>query len=381
MRFSLPGTGATSQSRPSGSAPTRILALDGLRALAVLLVIADHATTNFAGGGVGVCVFFVLSGFLITGVLAREQERNGRLSLRMFYGRRMLRLYPALIVMLAVTVPLGGSAKYAAVAATYMTDLFNTFRSTSLGAYQHTWSLSLEEHFYLLFPLVLPLALRYRRRAPTVFLVAALASFLAAWFGAKAMAANGGHVTAAVFDPLWQAHGLLIGCALALAMLGGKFVVRRTGWWVSLGAVGVLVIAVLASVTVSRNWAAGWNLLSEIAAAAIIVAMAYGPKPTGLARIFESRVAVWIGERSYALYLWHLPLITILVSDGLSRTRAAAIGVPLAFLAAEISHRWVEAPFLRIKENMHPAAAATRGRTGGGEVPLSDAPATYLEVS
>jgi peptidoglycan/LPS O-acetylase OafA/YrhL len=346
-------------------APTkgRIVSLDGLRALAVLLVILDHSLFDFAGGGIGVSIFFVLSGFLITTLLLRERERNGNVSLKLFYSRRALRLYPALLVMLAITIVLGCSAKMGLIAATYTTDIYNAITSNSTGPYQHTWSLSLEEQFYLLWPLLLaPLALHYRRYAVPILLVAAFGSVAAAFIGTQQMLSHDGTITSAVFNPLWQAHGLLIGCALALMRPQTR--VRRPTELVVGGSLAILLIAVLASITVDQGWAAGWNLLAELAAAAVIAGMVAGQPLRGIARLYEAGPAVWIGARSYGIYLWHLPLIYLVALHGLAPpdvsqiVGAAFIGVPLAFVAAAISYRWVETPFLRLKDRLHPAGPA-----------------------
>lgn len=338
-----------------GVAPSRlhrIPSLDGLRALAILLVVLDHSFGHFAGGGIGVNVFFVLSGFLITSVLVAEREKTGRVALGLFYARRLLRLYPALIAMLVVTVALGCSPRSAVIAATYTTNLFNTWGDV-VASYGHTWSLALEEQFYLLWPLLLVVAIRSRWASVLALGVLAVASASIAFLGTQSMVAHEGMITSAVFNPIWQAHGLLIGCALALVLPGRS--VPRPRALVAGGGSAVLAVAVLASVTVERHWAAGWNLLAEIAAAAMIAAMVQGGPLRGLGRLFASRIAVWIGERSYGIYLWHLPLITLGLSHGLSLTKAAAIGVPSAFLAATMSFRWVEAPFLRMKNRLQPS--------------------------
>ena len=357
----------------------RIKALDGLRAVAVLLVVLDHALIGFEGGGIGVSVFFVLSGFLITTLLIGERERTGGIGLTMFYSRRALRLYPALLVMLAVTIALGCSAKMGVIAATYTTDLYNTFTGNSAGPYQHTWSLSIEEQFYLLWPIaLLPLALRFRAHAVKILLLAALASTVVALVGTHQMVASEGTITSAVFNPLWQAHGLLIGCALAFVVPGAT--VRRPTTMVVSGSVAILVIAVLASVTVHDNWAAAWNLLAEIAAAAAIAGMVAGEPLRGPARLYESAAAVWIGARSYGIYLWHVPLIYLVALHGLGPAGfgriegPALIGVPAAFLAAAISYRWVERPFLRLKDRLHRTAPIVE--LSEGAPPLEPRPAS-----
>src|SRR4051812_44258785 len=140
----------------------RLATLDGLRAFAVILVIATHSIADLPIGGVGVLLFFVLSGYLITTLLIRERDATGRIALRLFYLRRAIRLYPALIVMLVVTVALGASVGSALMAATYTTNLFNSL-GIGNSPYGHTWSLAIEEQFYLLWPFLLPMVLRRRR--------------------------------------------------------------------------------------------------------------------------------------------------------------------------------------------------------------------------
>lgn len=339
----------------------RISALDGLRAMAIALVLVDHSVFGFEGGGIGVSVFFVLSGFLITSLLLRERERTGGVSLRLFYSRRVLRLYPALLVMLVVTIALGCSAKMGLIAATYTTDLYNAITGNAAGPYQHTWSLSLEEQFYLVWPvLLLPLALRYRRHAVKIILLAALASTVAAYFDTLHLVAADGTITSAVFNPLWQMHGLLVGCALALAR--PKVKPSQAGPLVVGGTAVIVVIAVFASKTVEHDWAAGWNLLAEIAAAGVIAGMAAGVELRGAARLYESRAAIWVGARSYGIYLWHVPLIYLVALHGLAPANigringAAIVGVPVAFAAAAVSYRWVEKPFLTLKDRLHRTA-------------------------
>jgi peptidoglycan/LPS O-acetylase OafA/YrhL len=348
-------------------AASRVASLDGLRALAIILVLIDHAASHFEGGGVGVCVFFVLSGFLITSLLTGERRRTATVNPKLFYARRLLRLYPALLVMLGITVALGCSAKMAAIAATYTTDLYSAVWSHDIGPYQHTWSLALEEQFYLLWPLALPLALRHGRRAGYALLAAAVASAAAAVVGTLAMVSRDGHITSAVFNPIWQAHGLLIGCALAVFLDRGLRVARTRALSLVLGgSAAVVAVALIASVTVNLNLAAIWNLMAELAAAAIIVGLTSGASLPRYARFYESRLAVWIGKRSYAIYLWHAPLIYIVARDGLAPhgisvlSGAGMVGVALSFVAAAISFRFVEQPFLRLKDRLHPSVTTER---------------------
>lgn len=342
-----------------GGAMRRIPQLDGLRALAVSLVIVNHVAGWFPGGAVGVNIFFVLSGYLITSLLLDEHEKTGRLHRGMFYGRRALRLYPALAVMLCVTFLLGGVAvKSVLIAASYTTNLFMTFSLNPVPPYTHTWSLAQEEQFYLLWPLLLPLFIRLGRRASVAVLMS-LAVGLAMWAQlAVSTVTSNGSVTVAVFNPLWQAHGLLIGCALAFAIRHRS--VPSAPLLVNVGLTLCVVVALAASATDGQGAraAACWNLLSELAAAAAIAGMTEGVR--GLARLCATRPALWVGKRSYAIYLWHFPLIMLAVRDGYGRPgKVAAVG--LAFLAAALSWRLVEQPFLRLKQRLEPTRPSVPG--------------------
>lgn len=330
----------------------RISQLDGLRTLAVSLVVVNHSVAWFAGGGIGVNIFFVLSGYLITSLLLTERERTGGVRLGHFYMRRVLRLYPALLAMLAVTaLVLGGVAlRSVLIAGTYTTNLFMTFAQDAVAPYGHTWSLALEEQFYLLWPLLLPLFLRAGRRASIVVLtILALASAAWAQLAVGTVTDAAGDLSVAVFNPLWQAHGLLIGCALAFAIRHRT--VPRAGLLVNTGLIACLVVAAAASITVDRHWAAGWNLVSEFAAAAAIAGMR--DRAPGIARVLTLRPVVWLGERSYAIYLWHLPLIGWAIDHGYGKGGILAAWV-LTVLAAAASWRFVERPFLRLKERFEP---------------------------
>jgi peptidoglycan/LPS O-acetylase OafA/YrhL len=325
----------------------RLAGLDGMRALAVTLVVVDHATPHFAGGGIGVCMFFVLSGYLITTVLAREQAKTGSIHLRLFYVRRALRLWPALLVMLVVTVALGAPISSAAIAGTYLTDISSIF-GHGAEPYLHTWSLGVEEQFYLLWPLLLPLALRRTRAGVWALLACAALSLVGCWLWTLHILHTTGVIGIGVFNPLWQGHGLLIGCALALA--GRKIHAAAPAATAAVAGVLTIGVAVAASITVNRHWATWWNLASELVAVVLIVALR--DARTG---VFTWRISSWLGRRSYAIYLWHLPLVRLFQLHRIEHGEVLALVATLA--AAELSARFVEAPFLRMKERLHPRDA------------------------
>ena len=357
----------------------RIPQLDGLRALAVTLVIVNHVAGWFPGGAVGVNIFFVLSGYLITSLLLDEHEKTGRLRRAMFYTRRALRLYPALAVMLVVTYLLGGVAfKSVLIAASYTTNLFMTLSVNPVVPYTHTWSLAQEEQFYLLWPLLLPAFIRLGRRGSVVILTA-IAVGLAMWaqLAVHTVTASNGAVTVAVFNPLWQAHGLLIGCALAFAIRH-----RSVPWaalLVNLGLTLCIVVALAASVTAGRSAraAADWNLVSEFAAAAAIAGMTEGAH--GLARLCTLRPVLWIGKRSYAIYLWHFPLIWLATQHGYGKW-GKMTAVVLAVLAAGLSWRLVEQPFLGLKKRFEPTMPKHARHDHGIDGPIHREPPLRQEA-
>jgi peptidoglycan/LPS O-acetylase OafA/YrhL len=331
----------------------RLSGLDGLRAAAVLLVIADHLFPNFAGGGIGVNLFFVLSGFLITTLLVAERHKTGRIHLGLFYLRRLLRLYPALIVMVVVVVAVTHALLAGVFAATYTANLAGLVGFTP-DPFGHTWSLAAEEQFYLVWPLALIGLFRHRRLLIGIVVVAALVSFVTCVVGTAQLVSTTGQVGYIVFNPLWQAHGLLIGVLLALVtgtFSRASFSLPKPNLWVLGGALAVLVIAVIASVTVGQHLAAEWDLAAEIVAGVLILGLV---ECTGrLRRAVDHPVALWVGARSYALYLWHYPIFSILEQYHLGTIRTALIGLPATFIIAWVSGRWIEAPFLRLKDRLH----------------------------
>ena len=215
-------------------------ALDGLRGIAILAVLAIHTHHIFGwpllkGGNVGVDIFFVLSGFLITALLVQEWGETGTISLKSFYWRRALRLVPALLLLLVAlyflsdlllsTVEANETRRAMPVAFVYASDLALAFFNIRLGALQHTWSLAIEEHFYLIWPLVLVAGLKLgigKKRLVMITLLLALASALQRavlhQVGASPVRTYYG------FDT--RADGLLIGCAMGLCVSWGMVRLR-----------------------------------------------------------------------------------------------------------------------------------------------------------
>jgi peptidoglycan/LPS O-acetylase OafA/YrhL len=322
--------------------------------LAVLLVLAAHSSPRLPFGGTGVTVFFVLSGYLITTLLIREREVTGRISRRLFYLRRANRLYPALLTMLVVTVVLGAPVGSALRAGTYTTNLFNSFGIGSFP-YGHTWSLAMEEQFYLLWPLLLPGVLRGGRRARALLGLLAMLSCGAGWAFAALTHGGAGVLS---FNPLLRAHGPIAGCLLALYLHRRTTPLPRPGL---IGGLGLALVAASLAVGLagSGNPAAfGWNAITPVVGALLLIGGLVGGA-SGISRLLSAKPAVWMGTRSYAVYLWHYPLIELGQLRGWSLSMAALVGVTASLAVAEISYQWVERPFLRLNQRLHPGCHPT----------------------
>lgn len=327
---------------------TYMPALDGARAIAVLMVFVIHALPESGfPGGLGVDIFFVISGFLITRILVKEHNRTGKLDLKTFYIKRLLRLYPAFLVMVIVTVFLWWlldvsfvtNLIYAAVSVTYLANIAMTVAGTGIYTYQHTWSLAMEEQFYLLWPVLLIGLLSWKWTRDHIILtlsVLTIASF-AGWVlvGAEMP-----------FNPLVKAGGLLFGCILAF--LSDHAVWRRT----SVGMIGVLGLAVAIALEWSGIIDRTWSLpLATVTAGLLIMHLAYGESP--VTRVLSLRPLVWIGTVSYGFYLWHYPILLILMASFPTIPIVRfTIALALTLVVTMLSMRFIELPALRLKDRI-----------------------------
>ncbi|MBT0769470.1 acyltransferase [Kineosporia sp. J2-2] len=354
-------------------------ALDGLRGIAILAVVLSHAlaTRGFSGGWIGVEIFFVLSGYLITSILMNEWDARGEVSLRRFYYRRVLRLYPALITLVMVGAVFGSVLGYgesyagylltAILCVSYLMDFSLFFFAdyfTDFGQLGHVWSLSVEEHFYLLWPVALLVLLR-RRVDPR------WATALATLVSVVLLATTGGRLIgvtpASYFAPHTQACAPLIGCLLALQMRRNRtsvLLVRRAAQVGFVGLLGLAGTFAYASAVPKAEGLVPQVILSVVFSALVIFGVSADRASAG-AKALSLRPLRWIGKISYGWYLYHLPLEIVLqrflpIPDG----AAIIISVPVSLLAAALSYRYIEEPFLRRKPKTvaagHPAPGTGR---------------------
>ena len=344
----------------------RNASLDGLRAVAVGLVFLSHVDVDvFPGGYMGVDIFFALSGYLITGLLLAEWDRDDRIWLFGFYARRWLRLMPALVAMVLVVA--ATSVFFTMVTATdvgaTLTYLINVkaFATGNLGGYfAHTWSLAVEEQFYLVWPFVLLLVLR--RRISLRVVVVAISVLGAVITGVVYLTlARGGDVEwAERVYRLPTTHAAELGTGILLAL--GLRAARRSRLTLAVGhtwafvASAVVILVVLFTLEESTDWLyLGGFLLPGIPATALVAHVVLHPESTAT-RLLGVTPLAWLGERSYAFYLWHFPLLAMLTSYVDSAVLRGLAGLVLSLLACHVSWVLVERPVLRRKVRYEPAS-------------------------
>lgn len=339
--------------------------IQGLRALAVLVVIAFHAGLPLSGGFVGVDIFFVISGFVITSMLMREWDRTGAVSLTAFYLRRAKRLTPALALVVAVTAiasslflsPFDQQEQAAQTGLGALALVANWVIAAQTGDYfaadansnplLHTWSLSVEEQFYLVFPIALLVAWRagrrFRRPHLAAFaLIAILGLASLAMLRGAALGISADSWTLGYYSPFNRAWEF--GAGAALAVVAPHLPRTRAGGTLA-GAAGVVLLAV--SVTMideATPFPGKWTLVPVLGATLCIAA---GCLDGGnvVSRFFGTRPAVRIGDWSYALYLWHWPMIVLALALFPLSPVAAPLAAVLSVIPAVASYRWVETPF------------------------------------
>ncbi|WP_292729571.1 acyltransferase family protein [Microbacterium sp. UBA837] len=337
---------------------TRIKALDGLRGIAVLLVIAGHsmraaqidmppALAFLEQGGRGVTIFFVLSGFLITSILVNEFDRSGRISLKAFYVRRAFRILPAFYAFLIVigVLSLAGTFVQVTLPQLLAAGLFVWNYAPVDGTWWlgHTWSLAIEEQFYLLWPLVLVLFKpRIAIRIAVAVILASPLIRLAQYF----LFPETREQISVMFHT--RADALMVGCLLAL-LIGharwDRIMPAIARWWPAY-VIFLVAIAPPAKAYLQGVWdlTVGWSI-EQLCVAGIICAAIALPNSL-ITRGLSWKPLTWIGLISYALYLWQ----QLFLGFGWPSWWSPIIGIVASVAVATASYWLVEKPFLRLKK-------------------------------
>lgn len=341
--------------------------LDGLRGVAILCVLAVNSGLSFFQGGfMGVDIFFVLSGFLITTLLAEEWADGGTISLKHFYIRRALRLLPGLFLLLIAcclyaalfqSPPSRASTfREAGWVLFYLANWMLTIEH-AVGSLDHAWSLSVEEQFYLLWPLLLCVLLRGGvRREKIILLVGSLAAAAVGW--RFLLWLQGAHYLRLYYGSDTRADALLIGSALGLMfcwrLLPASAESRQVrSLFVLFSAAGLLAVGIFLGHDAPALYRGGFTFIA-LAAGVVLIEAVLAPS-AWVARGLSCSALVWMGRISYSLYLWHYP-----VFEALRPQRFSALGwnpvvvhglrFAAVFAAACLSYYLVERPFLSLKK-------------------------------
>jgi peptidoglycan/LPS O-acetylase OafA/YrhL len=353
--------------------------LDGLRAVAVVSVMAYHFGATWAPGGfLGVDLFFVLSGYLITSLLVIEWDGTSTIAFGAFWARRARRLLPALVLVLVAiaiwsaldasrdqlstirwdsiwTLFYGANWRFIATGQSY----FDLFRDPS--PLRHAWSLAIEEQFYLVWPIVAFCCLRLARGRRWVLAGACIAGIVAStllmarWYDAA-------DPSRSYYGTDARAGQLLLGALLALVLVrwSPRTAAERNGIQAAGVAGAVFCVWAFASTSDHQSWLYHGGFLVFAVAVAAVIAAVVQPRRSALHSLLTLRPVIWVGAISYGLYLWHWPVAVALTEghSGLSGVRLAIARVGVTLAAATLSYYFLELPIRRGRWLRGPATRA-----------------------
>lgn len=360
--------------------------LDGLRAVSILLVITAHTTDPLfyrLHGAVGVTIFFVISGYLITTLLLREEERRGRARIKAFYIRRAFRILPLYYLTLIGYIVLVGILRLQPGAASLWHSLpwYATYQNdlapAGAGIFGQSWSLAIEEKYYLLWPLMFTVPALQRHRLTVAGGLAALTAVASLWHPTRYFA---------IYTPI------LLGCVVAI-VLDNPALYRRAAR-LATTPVALLLIAALGVWDFKFENGSDVHIVFAVLTALLFPAVLIGPR--WLSALLSNRAAVYIGTRSYAVYLIHRMtkgVVDRVVTPGSHSVPHELVHfvliVALSLVAAEIICRLVEQPMIRLGRRLASTSRAdwtipagvedhapARQQASEGRVPAAESPAT-----
>ena len=357
--------------------------LDGLRGVAILGVMFFHANAPFLKGGyLGVDIFFVLSGFLITSLLISEFDGSGSVSLKNFYMRRVLRLGPALIALLivfclasfAVLSEEKANSNFvdALISLAYFSNWARAFSIHPPDFLGHTWSLSIEEQFYIVWPIILLMLLRVsKKRHHVVVIAAAIALF--SWIFRIYLSMNAAPIERIYNGLDTRADALMVGCTLGVVLSSGlvsenaKKMLQKL-----LVVIAPLSMACLLAFSILSSWRNPWMyycgfFIVELLTAALVLDILMNPQSI-IRKLLAMRWLVWVGSISYGLYLWHYPIYRTISALGFHGLTIITVGSLVTFIVAALSYYAMERPILKFKKrfaratpnSIQPSSAALR---------------------
>ncbi len=339
-----------------------LAALDGTRGLLTLGVLLAHTRMAlFEGAMVYMDIFFAMSGYLITSLLLKEYEKRGRISLKKFYARRLMRLYPALTAMVLCVIAAAWffSPNFRAVRNEALTSEFYLMDYAWLlgipSEYTgHTWSLAVEEQFYLLWPLLFIALLKIGGvSVRTAIITFALA---AAFWGWKIALTYSGASISHLYDAFdCRADALLTGCGLAVLLKAVDVSSYPRLFKLCSRSLPLLALAMIVIGLTMNHQMRWYYIVSPLFGAipgAISVVGLLDPQRTAMHAIYEHPVPVFLGRICYGCYIWHFPIFVLLSAwapKGYTYIIVFLIGWPLTFAIATASHYLIERPFMRVR--------------------------------
>jgi len=347
--------------------------IQGLRAIAVLAVVSFHAGLPVFGGFSGVDVFFVISGFVITQMLINEQSKLGTINLRKFYFRRFKRLTPALALVVSFTLFVGGllispslqdiSWKTGISALLMVSNVMIALRTGNYfdtaaerNPLLNTWSLSVEEQFYIFFPTLLLMSLAFkkqnawRRNLPLYSLIAvALLSFASLLIGEFLSGLPGKfYLALGFYSPITRAWEFVAGAILPIIFR--DYSVKKNGSWIC-QYLGIIFLLVGFFIVDSKTaWPGLMTLFPVTGTVLLISSGTYTKSNTLLSKLLENRLLNHLGDISYSWYLWHWPFIVFAANLFDSKPSTLTIAALLSLIPSALSYKWVENPIRKLPE-------------------------------